>query len=180
MPTYKPYTDISSLPGSAGVRRIKEYHLDRHAEALANQLEHLARFLFSVGGVAEPGTVTLTGYDLSVQDRLALTNDARAVVYIEDETLALPMSPPTGTKIRAIIVASQKMTDPPDSYTDPVTTDLVLQPMSIGLGALTYIVGDTVTYPAIPPGGAPVAQLTRTAGGYTLDAIENTPPTFRY
>lgn len=180
MPTHKPYTEISSLPGSGGVRRIKEYHLDRHAEALANQLEALCRFLFSAGGIAEAGTVTLTGFDFQVQNRLGLTLDALAPVRIIDETLTLPDSPATGTKCRVVMAAFPQLASPADSYTDPTTSEVVSQPMSVGLGGLLFVEGDTTNYPAIPNGAAPVAQLTRTSTGYTLDLIENTPPAFRW
>jgi len=180
MPTYKPYTDISSLPGSGGARRVKEYHLDRHAEALANQLEYLTRFLFSAGGIAEPGTVTLDGFDLTVQDRLGLTQDAIAVVKISNETITLPSTPATGVKCRVVMAAVPQLATPADSYTDPVTFELVTQPMSIGLGALLFLEGDATNYPGIPLAAAPVAQLTKTSTGYTLDLVENPPPTFRW
>lgn len=180
MPSYPSYTPISSLAGSGGVRRVTTYHLDRHAEALANQLEALCRFLFSAGGIAEAGTVTLTGFDLQVQDRLGLTLDGLAPVQIIDETLSLPASPAEGTKCRVVMAAIPRLTNPADSYADPTTAEVVSQPMSLGLGGLLFVEGDSTDYPAIPNGAAPVAQLTRTNTDYTLDLIENTPPSFRW
>jgi hypothetical protein len=179
MPTYTPYTPISSLPAnSQGERTILTQHIDNNLSALADMIEGLLVAVFASGGVIIPGTVTNpSGATVRVQGRLAITEDGRGIVTVGDQSVSLEQVA-VGTRCRVVITAAPGETTS-HAFTDVDTQEALTHTMMRWLGRLEVREGDATNYPTIAPADAYVARVTRTSGGVTIDEIENPPPTPR-
>ncbi len=171
-PWYKLLT--TQPANTANKRRILEVHLDNPDGAIVEGLEALAQSLYSAGGVTVPGTVGIAGTVLSVSGRLGVPLDGSAGLYSQAQTLDLA-AVATGQQITAYLEAAPQTQN--TSITDPDTNQLLTHTTYLRLGKLAYASG--VTYPAVPQNAVPVAKLTRTAGGLTLDVTETAAPTLR-
>jgi hypothetical protein len=175
--TYPGTKDISSLAASSnGKRRVKEFHLDANFGSVTTMLEALTRLVISAGGVAAPGTVTIAGATVRVQDRVGATQDGRAALALVDETIDLA-SVATGVKCRVVI--SPSAVTQAYQFVDPETSETITHTMTVRLGKLEVLQGDASTYPAVPAYAVPVRKVTRTVGGLQDDGAEDTAPTFR-
>lgn len=170
-------TPINTLAvNSSGERQLEAHHLDDNFAAQDNAIGAITRALFAVGGVAKAGTVTLTGLNLRVQDRVGVTLDTSAALHVTDLTLDLTTLPAgKGTVVMTTDPVTVNRT-----YTDIVTQESLTDTMTVRLGRL-YVMGageagvtlDAQGYPVAPQNTVPVAHVTRTAGGATLDEVLN-------
>jgi len=175
MPTYPPYTTVASQPANArGERTILAQHIDQNLSAVTDVIEGLLLSLYASGGVVVPGTVTNpTATLVRVQGRAGITEDARGVVMVGNQSIDLA-AVPTGTRCRVVIrAATGEVISLP--FTDADTGEAIMHTMMAHLGRLELRQGDATNYPSPGPGDARVARVTRTAGGVTIDEIENSP-----
>lgn len=176
-------TPIAGLPvNSQGDRQLETHQMDDNFAALETALSTGFSALFASGGTSIPGLVTLTGTALRIQGRTGLTLDGVAAVSIVDQTL--PLGALAAGKALVVISADPVTVSRP--YTDVVTGQTLTDVMRVRLGQLVVIgAGDAgVTldaqgYPLPVVTTLPVARLTRTADGATLDGTVDTPPTLR-
>lgn len=181
MPSYKPYTEIASLPAnSQGDRTILEAHLDENNAALADVLERLAQSLFSSGGVVMAGTVTNpSDAEVRVQGRMGVTSDGKTLVAVGDQITDLA-GVATSTKCLVVIQAAAGSLSA-HNFTDATTGEALTHNLISQWGLLTYIEGDASNYPALPDDCVPVAEVTKTgASTLTIDATITATPTLRY
>ncbi|MBF6595812.1 MAG: hypothetical protein IVW51_15415 [Thermaceae bacterium] len=171
-PWYKPLT--SQPTNTNNKRRVLEVHLDNPDGAMAEGLEALAQSLYAAGGVIVPGTVSIAGTVLSAAGRLGVALDGSVALYSQAQTLDLA-AVALGQQITAYLEASPIPQDTP--ITDPDTNQLLTHTTYLRLGKLAA--ANAATYPVPPQNAVPIAQLTRTAGGLTLDAIDVAAPKLR-
>lgn len=179
MPTYRPYTQIGELPAnSQGEITVLTQHLDRNFSTIADALEAMLLAIFSTGGVVVEGTVSNPEDAIvRVEGRVAITDDARAAVIVGEQEVDLdPIA--TDTKCRVVIRAAEGEVVE-TNFVDADTGEALTHAMMSYLGRLEIREGDATDYPAIGPADAYVAKVTRTAGGVTIDEVENPPPTPR-
>ncbi|GGK91316.1 galactose-binding domain-containing protein [Deinococcus radiotolerans] len=174
----KPITELAV--NSLNERQLEAHHLDDNFAAQDDAIATITRALFSAGGVAVPGSVTLTGTNLRVQGRVGITLDATAVVRIADETLALA----TLAAGKGLVIIVPTPTTINRSYTDVVTGETLTDTMNVSLGRLAVLgaseAGVTLDgsgYPVCPANAVPVAQVTRTSSSVTLDTVLAPVPT---
>ncbi|GGN32230.1 discoidin domain-containing protein [Deinococcus daejeonensis] len=170
-------TPVNTLAvNSSGERQLEAHHLDDNFAAQDNAIQAITRALFASGGVAKAGAVTLTGLNLRVQDRVGVTLDTSAALHVTDLTLDLTTLPAgKGTVVMTTDPVTVNRT-----YTDIVTQENLTDTMTVRLGRL-LVVGagasgvtlDASGYPVAPQNTVPVAHVTRTAGGATLDEVLN-------
>lgn len=169
------YKLLSTQPAnSRGRRRVLEAHLDSPLGALAEGLENLALSLFGAGGVVAPGTISVAGSSLTVSARLGVTLDGSAALASGGQTLDL-FGVPEGNRIRAYLQAAPIPQD--TVVSDPDTGQALTHTTYLRLGVLAFAQGAAL--PDCPQNAVPVAQLTRVAGGVTLDEVENPGPRLR-
>lgn len=174
---------IQDLPTNKnGERQLEPHHLDDNFAAQDDALLTTLGALFAAGGVAVPGTVTLTALALRVQGRTGITLDGRVPVHVDDQTLDLtPLAAGKG-----LIVMTTDPVTIQRPYTDVVTGESLTDTMNVSAGRLSVIGAgqqgvtlDANGYPVAPSNTVPVSQVTRTAGGATLDSIPNPALTIR-
>lgn len=181
MPTYKPYTDVSSLPtNSGGERTILEAHLDAAHGTIADVIEYLTQSVFSDGGVVVAGTVTNPeAAVVRVQGRLGVTSDCKTVLAVSDATVDLA-AVATGTRC-LIVIRAQAGATTDHTFTDPATGEVLVHTLLSRWGHLAAIEGDASNYPALPADCVPVVRVTKTgAASLSLDSVITTEPTTRY
>lgn len=180
MPTYRPYTPISSLPAnSRGETTILEAHLDAAHATIVDLVQFLIQALWSAGGVVIPGTVTNpSGAVVRVQGRLGVSSDARTLLAVTDQSVDLAALA-TGTKCLIVIRAEAGATTA-HTFTDAATGESLTHNLLSSWGKVAYLPGDASNYPALPADCVPVAQVTKTgAATLTIDSIITTAPTAR-
>ena len=174
---------IQDLPTNKnGERQLEPHHLDDNFAAQDDALLTTLGALFAAGGVAVPGIVTLTALNLRVQGRTGITLDGRVPVHVDDQTLDLtPLAAGKG-----LVLMSTDPVTIQRPYTDVVTGESLTDTMNVSAGRLSVIGAgqqgvmlDANGYPVAPSNTVPVAQVTRTAGGATLDSIPNPALTIR-
>lgn len=181
MPTYKPYTEVSSLPAnSGGERTILEAHLDSAHGSIVDVLEYLTQSLFTVGGVVLPGSVTNPSDALvQVQGLLGVTEDCRTLLAIGDASVDLA-DVATTTRCLVVVRAEAGATTN-HTFTDPATTEALTHSLLSHWGRLAVLEGDSSDYPPLPDDCVLVAEVTKTgAASLTVDTVNTTPPTLRY
>ena len=174
---------IQDLPTNKnGERQLEPHHLDDNFAAQDDALLTTLGALFAAGGVAVPGIVTLTALNLRVQGRTGITLDGRVPVHVDDQTLDL--TPLAAGKGLVLMTTDPVTIQRP--YTDVVTGESLTDTMNVSAGRLSVIGAgqqgvmlDASGYPVAPSNTVPVAQVTRTAGGATLDSIPNPALTIR-
>ena len=174
---------IQDLPANRnGSRQLEPHHLDDNFAAQDDALLTGFSALFATGGVAVAGTVTLTALSLRVQGRIGVTLDGRVPLHVDDQTLDL--TPLAAGKGMVIMTTDPVTIQRP--YTDVVTGETLTDSMNVSAGRLSVIGAgqqgvtlDSGGYPVAPSNTVPVAQVTRTAGGATLDSIPNPVLTVR-
>ena len=174
---------IQDLPTNKnGERQLEPHHLDDNFAAQDDALLTTLGALFAAGGVAVPGTVTLTALALRVQGRTGVTLDGRVPLHVDDQTLDL--TPLAAGKGLVLMTTDPVTIQRP--YTDVVTGESLTDTMNLSAGRLSVIGAgqqgvtlDAGGYPVAPSNTMPVAQVTRTAGGATLDSIPNPALTIR-
>ncbi|NJK43209.1 MAG: hypothetical protein HC933_02145 [Pleurocapsa sp. SU_196_0] len=132
--------------------------------------------MFSAGGVTEVGTITDAGTTVRVQNRGGISSDGLLSMFLLDETVDLA-AVTSGVKCRVVIRSTRETVAV--TFSDPDTAQSLTHTLTVRLGRLVVLQGDSSTYPAIPADAIPVGQYTRTGGGITRDALENTAPTTR-
>jgi len=170
-----PFNEISTLPANSnGARTVLEEHLDINNGALAAFLEVLVQAAFARGGVITTGTVTADAATMQVTGRAGITNDRTATLVCSDQTVDCS-SVTDGNKARVYLEAEfgEYMQV---NFTDADTSEALSHTLGVALGRLAVIEGDSVSYPALPPGSVPVARITMTGGSVAIDAEENHPP----
>lgn len=180
MATYKPFTEISTLPANAnGDVTILEAHLDAAHNSIVDVIEYLAQAVWSSGGVVIPGTVTNPSDALvRVQGRLGVTADAKTVLAVGDQTVDLA-DVPTGTMCLVVIDAKAGASTT-HNFVDATTGESITHSLLSAWGKLEVLEGDASNYPVLPPGCVPVAEVTKTgASSLTIDSVVTTPPTPR-
>lgn len=181
MPTYKPYTDVTSLPAnSGGERTILEAHLDSAHGSITDVMEYLTESVFSAGGVVIAGTVTNpSGALVRVQGRLGVSDDCKTLLAIGDASVDLA-DVATSTKCLVVIRAQAGATTD-HTFTDPVTSEVLTHSLLSHWGRLAVLEGDSSNYPTLPADCVLVAEVTKTgAASLTLDSVNTTAPTPRY
>lgn len=181
MATYKPFTEITSLPANSnGDVTILEAHLDSAHNTIADVLEYLTQAVWSSGGVVLPGSVTNpSAAQVRVQGRLGVTADARTLLAVSDQSVDLA-EVPTGTRCLVVIQAKAGASTS-HAFVDATTGESITHSLLSAWGKVEVIQGDSGNYPALPADCVPVAQVTKTgAATLSLDAVVSTEPTPRY
>lgn len=180
MATYKPFTEVSSLPANAnGDVTILEAHLDSAHNTIVDVLEYLAQSVWSAGGVVIPGTVSNPSDALvRVQNRLGVTSDARTLVAVADQSVDLA-DVATGTMCLVVIQAKAGASTS-HNFVDSVTGESITHSLLSAWGKVEVFEGDNSNYPPLPDDCVPVAEVTKTgAATLTIDSVVTTPPTPR-
>lgn len=180
MATYKPFTEISTLPANAnGDVTILEAHLDAAHNSIVDVIEYLAQAVWSSGGVVIPGTVTNPSDALvRVQGRLGVTADAKTVLAVGDQTVDLA-DVATGTMC-LVVIGAKAGASTSHNFVDATTGESITHSLLSAWGKLEVLEGDNSNYPVLPPGCVPVAEVTKTgAASLTIDTVITAAPTPR-
>lgn len=180
MPAYKPFTEISTLPGNAnGDVTILEAHLDSAHNTITDVLEYMTQAVWSSGGVVIPGTVTNPEAALvRVQNRMGVTLDARTLLAVADQSVDLA-EVATGTRCLVVIQAKAGAFTS-HNFVDATTGESITHSLLSAWGKVEVIEGDASTYPVLPADCVPIAEVTKTgAAGLSIDTGITTAPTLR-
>lgn len=174
------FNRIADLPSNSnGARTVLEEHLDINNGVLAAFLATLVRGAFEAGGVIDAGTITVEpdGVTVTVEGRSGITNDLQAAVLVREQSVDCS-SIADGNKAR-VYISAELGEHVQVNFTDADTGEALTHTLGVVLGKLQVIEGDSVNYPALPPGSVPVARISKAAGVVSVDAAENAPPTVR-
>lgn len=174
------FNRIADLPSNSnGARTVLEEHLDVNNALLASFLAALVRGAFEAGGVIDAGTITVEsdGVTVTVTGRSGITDDLRAAVVVQDQSVDCS-GLANGNKGR-VYISAELGEHVQVNFTDADTGEALTHTLGVVLGKLQVIEGDASNYPALPPGSVPVARISKAAGVVSVDAAENAPPTVR-
>jgi len=174
------FNRIADLPSNSnGARTVLEEHLDVNNALLASFLAALVRGTFEAGGVIDAGTITVEsdGVTITVAGRSGITNDMRAAVVVQEQSVDCS-GIANGNKAR-VYISAELGEHVQVNFTDADTGEALTHTLGVVFGKLQVIEGDSVNYPALPPGSVPVARISKAAGVVSVDAAENAPPTVR-
>lgn len=173
MPARKLTTDIGSLQAhSNGSRPVKHRHIVSGFESIEHHYQALIKAVVASGGVANAGTVTLSGGVVQVQNRWGINLEGTLALWLENESLSLGTLS-TGVKYRVVITPNPVEETLSFSYQPPgASAENLTHVLRLRLGKLVLLAGDSTNYPAIPADSLPVCKIT---GPGTLDEIENPP-----
>jgi hypothetical protein len=190
-------TVISSLSASGGKRRIKEFHLDDPNNLHGALLQALLQTLFKTGGVGVTGTLAIAGKTLTVTNKVGVTLDRAFIVgsYSLSGQNVLPSeaidfgsssvitdlgntlgSLASGTKV--LLALDPTPVELSHSFVDPESSQTLLHALTLRFGKLKVIQGDLANHPAAPNSMLPIAKLTVTGVGLTLDEEIKDGPIF--
>lgn len=174
------FNRIADMPSNSnGARTVLEEHLDVNNALLAAFLAALVRGTFEAGGVIDAGTITVEsdGVTITVAGRSGITNDMRAAVVVQEQSVDCS-GIANGNKAR-VYISAELGEHVQVNFTDADTGEALTHTLGVVLGKLQVLEGDSSDYPALPPGSVPVARISKAAGVVSVDAAENAPPTVR-
>lgn len=178
-PTYNPVRRMdndTALPkNSKSKKQLRTFHLDDNLAMLAVLLERFITAVFSVGGTVLNGTVTQTVDEVQVQARLAITKDAKQLLYVEDETIDFN-GQADGYYLLTIVPTVKTVSR---SFVDAETGQTLVHAMISDLGVLATQF-DAGSYPTLDDNAAAVAQVQVASGSISSFTLVNTAPTARY
>jgi len=174
------FNRIADMPSNSnGARTVLEEHLDVNNALLASFLAALVRGTFEAGGVIDAGTITVEsdGVTVTVTGRSGITNDLRAAVVVQEQSVDCS-GIANGNKAR-VYISAELGEHVQVNFTDADTGEALTHTLGVVFGKLQVLEGDSSDYPALPPGSVPVARISKAAGVVSVDAAENAPPTVR-
>lgn len=174
------FNRIADMPSNSnGARTVLEEHLDVNNALLASFLAALVRGTFEAGGVIDAGTITVEsdGVTITVTGRSGITNDLRAAVVVQEQSVDCS-GLANGNKAR-VYISAELGEHVQVNFTDADTGEALTHTLGVVLGKLQVIEGDAANYPALPPGSVPVAKISKAAGVVSVDAAEDDAPVVR-
>ena len=174
------FNRIADMPSNSnGARTVLEEHLDVNNGVIASFLAALVRGTFEAGGVIDAGTITVEsdGVTVTVTGRSGITNDLRAAVVVQEQSVDCS-DIANGNKAR-VYISAELGEHVQVNFTDADTGEALTHTLGVVLGKLQVLEGDSSDYPALPPGSVPVAKISKAAGVVSVDAAEDDAPVVR-
>jgi len=194
------HSEIDALPrNNQGAKRIRFAHLDDSYWLSDDLLYALLRSLVEVGGTGIAGTVSATGRVLTLDGVVGVTLNGQALLRTAihspgadavldsvdldfDGTEVTDLghtlsSLANGTRCTVVLALGEVLAN--RSYTDPQTSEVLLDQMVVAIGTPLVMEGDLSTWPTAPQSSLPVARITVLTGAVQVDERYVRRPTLR-
>lgn len=171
-----PFTTVANLPtNSQGEITILPEHLDQNHKTIVDTIRMAYASVLEAGGALAVGSVTVESSTIvRAQGWMGVTLDGAMGVRCDDQTVDVS-AVDTGIRMLLVIdVAAGELLS--YNFVDADTAENLSHQLMAYPGRLRIIEGDNVNLPAASPDVLPIAELTRTGGGVTVDSLITTRP----